>query len=182
MATRKTAPKKTVKTSAKRAAKPTFAANLRNQAQDIWLSGLGAFANMQEQGNQIIENLMAQSKNLQGRVVESADDVKARVEARIANVRDAEVAERMVERLSKLGHVVETRATSALSRAGIATKKDVQTLSRRVSKLGAEVEKLAAAKKVAAKTVKPAAKPVAKSAVKRAAKVVVAAAAETAAA
>lgn len=162
MATRKTTTKKTVK-SAKRTVPAGLVNQVRHQAQDLWMSGLGVIANAQDQGTRAVDALLSRGKDLQGRVADTADTLKGRVEDRVAKLRDAEMAERFVARLNKLGQAVETRTAEALGRAGVATKKDVQSLSRRVSKLGAEVEKLAAARKVAAKPMaKPAAKRVAK--------------------
>lgn len=166
MATRKTTTKKTVK-STKRAVPAGLVNQVRNQAQDLWMAGLGVIANAQDQGARVVDTLRERSRDLQGRVAETADTLKDQMEERVAKLREAELAERVSARLNKLGQIVETRTADALGRAGVATKKDVQSLSRRVAKLGAEVEKLAALRKVVVKpAAKPAPKPVAKRAVK----------------
>lgn len=120
-------PAKTTKQAQKSrlATRKTPLSAMRNSAQEVWRAGLGAVAKAQD------------------KATEAAELVKDRmVDAGVI-----EVTDKLVERFSKLGHVVEGRAAQVLSRAGVATKKDVDTLSRRVSKLGAEVEKLVLAKK-----------------------------------
>lgn len=174
MATKKTTAKKSTKPSAKKALKTNLAIAVRDSAQEIWLAGLGAFTRAQDEGNRVFDTLVSEGKAMQQRVRGAADSVKDK----LADKRVAEVADRIVGSWSKLGQMVEDRASDALARTGVATKKEIEMLSRRVSKLGSEVEKLVTGKKTVAQVAaKPAAKavakkPVVKAAAKPAAKVV----------
>jgi poly(hydroxyalkanoate) granule-associated protein len=169
MATKKTIAKKSNKPAAKKALKTNFATSVRDSAQEIWLAGLGAFTRAQDEGNRVFDTLVSEGKAIQQRVRGAADSVKDK----LAEKRVAEVADRIVGSWSKLGQMVEDRASDALASTGVATKKEVDSLSRRVSKLGSEVEKLVSGKKtiaqLSAKAV--AKKPAVKAAVKPAAKV-----------
>jgi poly(hydroxyalkanoate) granule-associated protein len=149
MATKKVAAKKSGKSVISKAVKSNkFAASVRDSAQDIWLAGLGAFAKAQDEGNRVFDALVSEGKSIQDRVRGVAGSVKGK----LSDKRVADVTDKLVGSWGKLGQMVEDRAADALSRAGVATKKEVDTLSRRVSKLGVEVEKLATSKKAVVKT------------------------------
>lgn len=164
MASKKPVSKKTVKTTAKTTSKRNapdagLVARAREAAQEVWMAGLESVAQAQESGGKVITAITRESRAAQTRMLDVAQEIKGRLQT-ITNV-----SEKINGRFGDLGDFVGDRAALVLGRAGVATKKEVQTLSRRVSKLAAEVERVAGAKKTAVKpVVKAAIKPVARKA------------------
>lgn len=188
---KKTAKKKVTKKVAKKTARKA-ASNVnrvQDNAHEIWLAGLGAFALAQEEGvslvrkggklinqqtgkvisesSKLFERLVAEGKKLEGKGRKIAEDavggVKHDVEGRVSKAR-----EQARTNWDKLEKVFEDRVARALSRLGVPTSDEIQELSKRVSELNKRVRELAdaqnkAAAKAAAKPApKPAAKPAAK--------------------
>ena len=180
---KKTAKKKvTKKVSKKTARKPSASAGgIQDNAHEIWLAGLGAFALAQEEGanlvrkggklineqtgkvisesSKLFERLVAEGKKLEGKGRKIAEDavggVKTDVEGRVSKAR-----EQARTNWDKLEKVFEDRVARALSRLGVPTSDEIQELSKRVAELNKRVRDLAEAQKKAA--AKPAAKPAAK--------------------
>lgn len=124
---------------------------IRESAQQIWTAGLGAFAKAQQGGNKVFEALMREGESIQ---------MKTR---RVAEDKVTEMAARATGTWDKLEQVFENRVARALNSLGVPTQKDIETLTRRVAELTAQVEKLTGG------TARPAAKPAARSAKKPAA-------------
>ncbi len=170
---KKTAKKKVSKKKASRKAKSATAA-VQDNAHEIWLAGLGAFAMAQEEGvnlvrkggklvnqqtgkvidesSKLFERLVNEGKKLEnkGRKAASStvggvkDDVEGRVDKTIKSART---------NWDKLEKVFEERVARALSRLGVPTSDEIQQLSNRVKELNVRVRDLAKDQKsTAAKT------------------------------
>ncbi len=107
-----------------------WAALIKNSATQIWLAGLGAFATAQEEGGKVFDALVKEGEAIQNRAKKTADDRIAEVKAKATGSWD------------KLEQVFEERVARALSSLSVPTKKDIDSLSRRVSELTHEVKKL----------------------------------------
>lgn len=107
-----------------------FAATVRDSAQQIWLAGLGAFAKAQQEGNKVFETLVREGGSIQNKT------------RRAAGEKVAEMASRATGTWDKLEQVFESRVARALNSLGVPTQKDIETLTRRVADLTAQVEKL----------------------------------------
>jgi poly(hydroxyalkanoate) granule-associated protein len=107
-----------------------LAALIKNSANQIWLAGLGAFAKAQEEGLKAFDSLVKQGEAVQDRAKKAADDKIADVKAQATGQWD------------KLEQVFEERVARALHSLNVPTKKDVDSLSRRVTELTHEVKKL----------------------------------------
>lgn len=177
---KKTAKKKvTKKVSKKTARKPSASVGrVQDNAHEIWLAGLGAFALAQEEGvnlvrkggklineqtgkvvsesSKLFERLVAEGKKLEGKGRKMAEEavggVKNDVEGRVTKAR-----EQARTNWDKLEKVFEDRVARALSRLGVPTSDEIQELSQRVAELNKRVRELAEAQKKSA--AKPAAKP-----------------------
>ena len=152
-----------------------LSSTIRESAQQIWLAGLGAFAKAQEEGNKVFDALVREGESIQSTTRRVAEDKVTEMAAKATGTWD------------KLEQVFENRVAKSLHSLGVPTKGDIESLTKRVAQLTAEVEKLngapakvtvsAAAKpKAAPKAVvkadpKPAVKPAAKPAVKATPKV-----------
>lgn len=140
MATRKTTSNKTTrKTAASGKHSPApLAKAVRDSAQEIWLAGLGAFAKTQEEGGKVFDAFVTEGKTLQSKVRDAADTVSGR----FSDARVSELTGKMVGGWTRFGKLVEEGAADALGRAGVATKTEIATLARRVSKIADDVEQL----------------------------------------
>lgn len=119
------------------------AGGVRASAQDIWMAGLGAFAKAQDDGNRLFELLVAEGRRLQDKLTTQADVVKGK----FGDTRITDMVDRFGDGLEKISQIVEGGTSSVLNKAGVATRQEVDALSRRVSKLAKEVERLVSASK-----------------------------------
>ena len=126
--------KKAVKSSAS----VTLAATIKESGQEIWLAGLGAFSKAQAEGGKVFEALVNEGKVLQSKIRDAAGNVAGK----ITETRVTELPEKAAEGLAKMGQLFEDRTAEALGRCGVATKKDIDMISRRVAKLATEMEKV----------------------------------------
>lgn len=120
---------------------------LREQAQHLWLTGLGAFAKAQLEGNKIFENLVKETGDLPKRTRKAAQEQIDDMGAKAAGTWD------------KLEQVFEKRVAKALNTLGVPSHEDVDSLSRRVAELTAAVEALQAAPARAVRAPRAAPKP-----------------------
>ncbi len=117
------------------------ASELRESAQKIWLAGLGALTVAEEEGNKLFKSLVEKGTEFeaQGRekAREAAGDVRGRVE---------ETAEKVKSEASTLFSKVDAKiddaVASAVSRAGVPTRDEIGTLTRRVEELTQLVEQM----------------------------------------
>lgn len=171
---KKTARKKAA--SKKTARKATASLErVQDNAHEIWLAGLGAFALAQEEGVNIVrrggklinkqtgrvieegsklfDRLVAEGKKLEGKGRRTVEDavggVRSDVEGRVEKAR-----KQARTNWDKLEKVFEDRVARALSRLGVPTSDEIQELSKRVQELNTRVRELARAQKETAEKVK----------------------------
>lgn len=140
---------------------------IMEQAEQIWLAGLGAFSKAQEQSGKLYETLVREgavlekaTRKLTGSKVE---EVRGMVENTVTQVR-----ERASDTWDRLEQVFENRVSKALGTLGIPGREELEQLAKRVDELSKAVRALDAgnrtaakpAKKAAAKAEAPAAEPV----------------------
>lgn len=178
-AKKKVAKKKVVRKTASK--KTSAAGRVQDNAHEIWLAGLGAFAMAQDEGvnlvrkggklvneqtgkvisesSKLFDKLVSEGRKLEGKGRKIAEDavggVKTDVEGRVGKAR-----EQARTNWDKLEKVFEERVARALSKLGVPTSDEIQELSKRVQELNTRVRELAKAqgapkaakKKVAKKT------------------------------
>ena len=143
--------KKLSKIAAKKAASPAgmFDGNLagavKDSAQQIWLAGMGAFAKAQAEGGKKFENLMKQGAALQKATQGLAEDRIGSVTSKMTAVAGG-VGEKAGAQWDKLESIFEARVEKALNKMGVPSKKDIETLIKRIDELSAKVAKPAAKK------------------------------------
>lgn len=143
---------------------------VRSSAQQIWQAGLGAFAKAQEEGGKVFAKLVKEGTDLQKRTHKLAESKVSGVSDTVTKVAD-NVSKQAAGSWDKLEQVFEDRVARAMASLGVPTKKDVQTLTKRVEDLSKAVAALGGKKVAATKAeAKPAKKPVAKAATKVSAK------------
>ena len=107
-----------------------LAKTIMESANQIWLAGLGAFSKAQEEGAKMFEALVKEGEHLQKRARKAASDRMESISARTS------------EGWDKLEQVFEGRVARALATLNVPNKRDIDTLSERVTKLTEVVDKL----------------------------------------
>jgi poly(hydroxyalkanoate) granule-associated protein len=142
---------------------PTATDKVKEQAQQIWLAGLGAFAKAQEDGTKAFEKLVSDGITMQRKVQSTAQEKMAETTQKVSQVAH-QFNERATGQWDKLENIFEDRVAKALSRLGIPTSEDMAALQARIAALETKLghpKKATAAKKTTAKKV-PAKKTTAK--------------------
>jgi poly(hydroxyalkanoate) granule-associated protein len=139
---------------------PAATDKVKEQAQQIWLAGLGAFAKAQEDGTKAFEKLVTDGITMQRKVQSTAEEKMAEASQKVSQAAH-QFNERATGQWDKLEHIFEDRVSKALSRLGIPNAQDMAALHERIAALEAQLGKAAkpastpakkaAAKKVAAK-------------------------------
>jgi len=119
------------------AAEGEFAQTVRDSAQQIWLAGLGAFAKAQERGTKF----QAESARIFDALVREGEARQSFVR-KVTGKKVAEAAAKASGTWDKLEQVFEDRVARSLSSLGVPTKKDIETLSKRVTELTEVVQGL----------------------------------------
>jgi poly(hydroxyalkanoate) granule-associated protein len=133
-----------------------LAAAVKESAQQIWLAGLGAFAKAQQEGGKVFEALVSQGRDIQKRTRAMTEERITDVGGRVGKVAGG-LSKQATESWDRLEQVFEERVARALSRLGVPTNTDIQSLIERVDALNASVQALGG-KAARRATRKPAAK------------------------
>ena len=135
-----------------------LAASVKEQAQQIWLAGMGAFSKAQAEGGKAFENLVKDGLSLQRKTQAVAEEKIGEVTGKMSAMADS-VTHKAGQNWDKLESIFETRTAKAMNKLGVPTAKDVDALVKRVDELAAAVARLSrqhAAPVKAARTTKPA--------------------------
>lgn len=147
---------------------PAATDKVKEQAQQIWLAGLGAFAKAQEDGTKAFEKLVTDGITMQRKVQSSAEEKMAEASQKVTQAAH-QFNERATGQWDKLENIFEDRVSKALSRLGIPNAQDLKALHERIAALEAQLGKSAKAapRKPAAKKVVAKKAPVKKTATKK---------------
>jgi poly(hydroxyalkanoate) granule-associated protein len=107
-----------------------LAATVCESAQQIWLAGLGAYSTAQAQGSKVFDALVKQGEAIQPVLQKAVESGFKEAAAKAAGTR------------SRLERVFEDSAARSLKRFGVPTRKDVDTLSKRVLALSALIDRM----------------------------------------
>ena len=125
--------------------------NVKEQAQQIWLAGLGAFSKAQEDGTKAFEKLVSDGITMQRKVHETAEEKLAEATQKVSQAAHT-LNERATGPWGKLEGIFEERVAKALHSLGVPSVKELQTLHARVAALEAQLGKKAASAKAAPKS------------------------------
>jgi poly(hydroxyalkanoate) granule-associated protein len=167
--------RKLQKMAQKKAANPAtslldnpIAQAVKEQAEHIWLAGMGAFSKIQAEGAKGFEQLMKQGAALQKKTQGAAEEHISSVTSKMSAVAGG-VGEKAGASWDKLESIFEARVERALNKLGVPSKKDIETLIKRIDELSAKASGTAAAKPARKAAKKAPAKRATKSAPKKAA-------------
>jgi poly(hydroxyalkanoate) granule-associated protein len=139
---------------------------VKDSAQQIWLAGLAAFNRAQAEGGKVFETLVKEGTALQKKTQAIAEDRVSEATSRMTAVAEG-ITSRAGQQWDKLEGIFEERVAKALNKLGVPTRKDIESLLKRVEELNKNVQAMSGAKAKAA--TKTAANGVRKPAAKRAA-------------
>jgi poly(hydroxyalkanoate) granule-associated protein len=150
--------------------------NVKEQAQQIWLAGLGAFSKAQQEGTKAFEKLVSDGITMQRKVHTTAEEKLAEATQKVTEAAQT-LNERATGQWGKLENIFEDRVAKALQGLGVPSAQELKALQERVAALEAQLNQVgkpvaakpATAKKTAAAP-KASAKPAAKASTKPAAK------------
>lgn len=135
--------------------------NVKEQAQQIWLAGLGAFSKAQQDGTKAFEKLVSDGITMQRKVHTTAEEKLAEATQKATQAAHT-LSERATGQWGKLEGIFEERVAKALQGLGVPSATELKALHARVAALEAQ---LGVKTKAATKTaVKPATKTAAKKA------------------
>jgi poly(hydroxyalkanoate) granule-associated protein len=143
------------------------AANVRDQAQQIWAAGLGAFSKAQGEGAKVFDTLVKEGMTLQKKTQSIAEQKFGSVANKMTGMA-GEVGAKAGQQWDKLESIFEERVARALKSLGVPSGTDISALISRIDGLAASIgfapKKKASPATKAKATVKKAVAPVAKKA------------------
>ncbi len=126
-------------------AKQDIVKQVRANARDVWLAGLGAFAAMQSGSGRMIATAQSESAKVFNTLVKQGKEVEA--QAKKTALKQAEnVSDKTSQAIDKLEQVFQERVSRSLSRLGVPSSDDVKVLTSRVEELTGNVQALVARK------------------------------------
>ena len=132
--------------------------NVKEQAQQIWLAGLGAFSKAQQEGTKAFEKLVTDGITMQRKVQQTAAEKLAEATEK-ATLAAHTLNERATGQWDKLESIFEDRVAKALNRMGMPSAQDLHALEARIAAIEAQLGgKTTSAKKTTAKSKTTAAK------------------------
>jgi poly(hydroxyalkanoate) granule-associated protein len=131
--------------------------NVKEQAQQIWLAGLGAFAKAQQDGTKAFEKLVSDGISMQRKAQSTAEEKLAEATHKATQAAHT-FSERATGQWGKLEGIFEERVARALHSLGIPSAAEIQALQDRVASLEAQLGKKPATKAPAKTQAKTASK------------------------
>lgn len=123
----------------------TFQGELKDSVNKVWLAGLGALSTAEEEGSKLFKNLVERGEGYEAknkeRVQSVTDDLKSKIDDATQRARGQ--AEGSWERVEGK---IEEAVASAFQKAGVPTRDEIATLTKRVDELISVVEKLQSSK------------------------------------
>lgn len=111
------------------------ALTVKDNAQHIWLAGLGALATAGEEGNRVFEELVEKGARLEKTGRARLEKVLSKAQGRARTLRgDAQGA------LGRVSAPIDAGVSTALNKLGIPTRKEILALTRRVEELTRTVQ------------------------------------------
>ncbi len=137
-----------------RPAAATAQERLLDTVHQIWLAGLGAASKARQGAPQLLEDLVSEGARIhtqaRGAAEKTLRSLLEGVQSSI-NSRVSQVQGQATDTLANLEKMFQTRVHRALTQLGVPSAEEVESLSRRVDALNANIDKLARARKPAAR-------------------------------
>lgn len=120
-----------------------FKDEIKQNAEKVWLAGLGALATAEEEGGKLLRGLMKKGESYEKKGLAQFDKLKAKVEgvAETAKDRAGEAWGKVEGKVEDVEDRLDDRVASVLRKIGVPSKNEIATLTRRVEELTLLVEK-----------------------------------------
>jgi poly(hydroxyalkanoate) granule-associated protein len=105
--------------------------NMKEQAQQIWLAGLGAFAKAQQDGTRAFEKLVSDGIGMQRQAHQAAHEKISEASERVSEAART-MNERATGQWGKLENIFEDRVARALQSMGVPSAQELHELQARV--------------------------------------------------
>ena len=112
--------------------------NVKDQAQQIWLAGLGAFAKAQQDGTKAFEKLVSDGITMQRKVHTTAEEKLAEATQKAQQAAHT-LSERATGQWGKLEGIFEERVAKAMHGLGVPSAAELKALHARVAALEAQL-------------------------------------------
>jgi poly(hydroxyalkanoate) granule-associated protein len=120
--------------------KPDPTASIMESAQNIWLAGLGAFGKAQVEGGKLFQGLVKEGSALEQKTRKiagaAANDVRGAVSNSVTQVR-----EKTQDTWQRLEQMFDARLTTALSKLGVPSRKEIEELTKRLDEMSKDMRK-----------------------------------------
>ena len=110
------------------------ARDIQESANQIWLAGLGAFSNAQEESEKVFESLVKQ-----GQEFENKTSNNVRKQIKVAEGRVQSIRNRANSSVEKLELVFEERVQQVLAKLGVPSQNDLEVLNQKIEELRADL-------------------------------------------
>jgi poly(hydroxyalkanoate) granule-associated protein len=114
------------------------AANVRDQAQQIWAAGLGAFSKAQGEGTKVFDTLVKEGMSLQKKTQSLAEQKFGAVATKMTGMA-GDVGAKAGQQWDKLESIFEERVARALKSLGVPSGTDISSLIARIDSLAASI-------------------------------------------
>ncbi|MEO7794876.1 MAG: phasin family protein [Thermoanaerobaculia bacterium] len=116
---------------------------IKQNAEKVWLAGLGALATAEEQGGKFFRSLMKKGEGYEKKGLAQFDKLKSKLEdaAEGAKDRAGEAWGKVEEKVEDVEGRLDDRVSQVLRKIGVPSKSEIATLTRRVEELTQLVEK-----------------------------------------
>jgi len=120
-----------------------FKEEIKQNAEKVWLAGLGALATAEEEGGKLFRGLMKKGESFEKKGLAQFDKLKAKVEdvAEAAKDRAGEAWGKVEDKVEGVEDRLDDRVAGVLRKIGVPSKNEIATLTRRVEELTLLVEK-----------------------------------------
>ncbi|MEO8198381.1 MAG: phasin family protein [Thermoanaerobaculia bacterium] len=120
-----------------------FKEEIKQNAEKVWLAGLGALATAEEEGGKLFRGLMKKGESYEKKGLAQFDKLKAKVEgvAETAKDRAGEAWGKVEDKVVDVEDKLDDRVAVVLRKIGVPSKNEIATLTRRVEELTLLVEK-----------------------------------------
>lgn len=108
------------------------AKDMQDSANQIWLAGLGAFSNAQEESEKVFESLVKQGQDF-----ENKTSSNVRKQIKVAEGRVQSIRNRANSSVEKLELVFEERVQQVLAKLGVPSQNDLEVLNQKIEELRA---------------------------------------------
>ncbi len=109
--------------------------DIKRNSNKIWLAGLGAYAMIQESGNDSFEKLVTKGKEFE-------QDNKEKCAEAAPDSRLDELKVRANQTMDRIERAFDLRVSSALGRLGISHKTDLDRLDAKIDELAEALKKI----------------------------------------